>query len=133
MRGKASGSDGAAKVAKTAKAAKAANVAEAAKAANVDWAELSLEESGGFAGLRRGATLQRQQLSPARAKRVGAALEALAGRPAVKAPAYPDGQTLRLHVRSVGGSWSASFDTADLPKAAADLLDLAPLGPLPPP
>ena len=112
MRGKASGSD---------------------KAAEADWAELSLEESGGFAGLRRGATLQRGQVSPASAKQVAAALGALADLPASKAVTYPDGQTLHIRVRSVSGAWSAAFDTADLPKAAADLLELAPLGPLPPP
>lgn len=96
-----------------------------------DWAEVSLEESGGFAGLRRGATLQRAQLPAGPAKRVASALQRLAGHPAPKAATYPDGQTLRVHVRTASGSWSAVFDTADLPKAAAVLLELAPLGPLP--
>jgi hypothetical protein len=123
MRGKASGSEDASR----------RTAAPASKAADraADWAELSLEETGGFAGLRRGATLQRSALPPAAAKRVTAALAALASRPTARAPAYPDAQTLQLRVRGADGSWSAAFDTAELPKEIAALLKLAPLGPLP--
>jgi hypothetical protein len=127
MRGKASGSEDASR--RT--AAPASKAADRAADSAADWAELSLEETGGFAGLRRGATLHRDALPPAAAKRVTAALAALASRPTARAPAYPDAQTLQLRVRGADGSWSAAFDTAELPKEIAALLKLAPLGPLP--
>lgn len=99
----------------------------------VGWVEFSLEESGGFAGLHRGTTLQRANLSPALARRIDQALARLAARKPTRQQqqATPDAQTLVLRVRATRGSWHASFDTADLPKPASDLLELAPLRPLP--
>ena len=101
-----------------------------------EWLEMSLEESGGFAGLHRGATLWRANLSPALAQRVDRALVVLLAKtrpaPAQQQQDVPDAQTLSLRVRSASGSWQTSFDTADLPAAAYELLELAPLRPLPP-
>ena len=114
MRGKASGSD------------------------RVDWLEVSLEESGGFAGLHRGATVRRAGLSAALLLRVDRALAQLAqlanARPVREQQQQhtADAQTLVVRVRSAGGSWQASFDTADLPDPAHDLLEIGPLRPLPP-
>lgn len=98
-----------------------------------EWVEISLEEFGGFAGLHRGTTLQRADLSPALARRVDAALARLAARKPGRQQqqAYPDGQTLVVRVRSTVRSWQVSFDTADLPPGATELLELAPLRPLP--
>ncbi|MBC8056580.1 MAG: hypothetical protein H7Y61_08375 [Rhizobiales bacterium] len=101
-----------------------------------EWVEISLEESGGFAGLHRGATLQRANLSAALVQRIDEALARLATKKPTRQQqqqAYPDAQTLVLRVRDTGGSWQRSFDTAELPAAARELLDMAPLEPLPPP
>ena len=98
-----------------------------------DWIELSLVESGGFAGLRRGATVLRAELSVVRARHVDRALDRLAKKRPRGAVAYPDAQTLTISVRRAAGSWAACFDTADLPDAASELLDVAPLRPLPAP
>ncbi len=98
-----------------------------------DWRALSFEETGGFAGLRRGCEVQRERIDAATAVRVAQLLDALGPPHAGAARAMPDAQHLRLEAVCGPGVCAWVFDTADLPEAAGALLDLVPpLKPLPP-
>lgn len=101
------------------------------------WVSLSLEESGGFAGLRRGTQLVRKELEPRLAARIDALLARVKpGTRSAAAPRsthMPDAQTLSLEVLTAKGSWRAAFDTADLPEGVAALVGASPrMKPLPP-
>ena len=99
------------------------------------WRRCTLEETGGFAGLHRGVTLVCTEVSADEAARISELLAALAQQAATAAQAesaQPDGQTLLIRAVGVKRTWEASYDTADLPKPAVELLRLAPpLRPLP--
>ncbi len=99
-----------------------------------DWRALTLEETGGFAGLRRGCSLQRSGIDAATAERVAQLLVSLGPpSPAPATRAQPDAQCLRLEAMCGPSACAWVFDTADLPEAAGALLDLVPpLRPLPP-
>jgi hypothetical protein len=98
-----------------------------------DWHALTLEETGGFAGLRRGCQLQRVHIDAATAARVAHLLDALGPPRPAAARALPDAQQLRLEAVCGPGVCAWVFDAADLPEAADALLDLVPpLKPLPP-
>ena len=103
------------------------------------WQAVTLEESGGYTGLRRGCHLQRDSLCAADAQRVAALLSRLGPAPAMKAHSaaqFPDQQCLHVELACQPGSETQAwdFDRADLPEAADELLALAPpLKPLPPP
>lgn len=97
------------------------------------WQELTLEESGGFAGLRRGATLERTRVDANRAARVARLLRELPPTGVSRqAAAQPDFQTLRVELCTPGGKHQWCFDTADLPEPVSELVALVPLRPLPP-
>lgn len=91
-----------------------------------DWHALTLEESGGFAGLRRGCEVQRVNIDAATAARVAHLLDALGPPRAAAARSLPDAQHLRLEAVCGPGVCAWVFDTADLPDAAGKLLDLVP-------
>lgn len=100
-----------------------------------DWQSLSIEESGGFAGLRRAATLERATVKGAatitRITSLLSQVQEHAGDRA-SAPAMPDGQTLTIQYQSSSASWQATFDTADLPQEVVELAKLFPaLKPMP--
>ena len=103
------------------------------------WQEVTLEESGGYTGLRRACHLRRASLHSAQAARVAQLLEALgAPHSPVKrvSAAQPDSQCLRVALSCAAGEGAADwlFDTAERPEALDELLSLAPpLRPLPPP
>lgn len=84
------------------------------------WRALELVIEGGFAGLRRGATLQAGEL-PAAAPVV----DQLLAMPAASAvPAYPDGETINVCIHCTDGPHDLCFDSADAPEPAQTLLDL---------
>lgn len=91
------------------------------------WRSLAVEESGGFAGLRRGAVMKRTAVDRPTAEHVATLLGSL-GPPADAAGAVqPDGQRLVLQAYCEGDVclvWG--FDRADLPAAAEELLAMAP-------
>lgn len=97
------------------------------------WGQVVLEESGGFAGLFRGARLVRFELDEASVALVDGLLEQLAKEPYPASRSYPDGQVLKIAVESGAKSWTIQFDTSELPKAVLKLLAMAPLKPLPHP
>lgn len=102
----------------------------------LDWSRLSLTEEGGFAALRRGVSLSAGDLPDALARRIGAWLAKLAEELGGQPPAaYPDAMRIGISFEAGGRQWQWRLDAADLPEAAADLLDeLRPLfKPLPPP
>jgi hypothetical protein len=94
-----------------------------------DWQSLSIEESGGFAGLRRAARLERSKVrAAAKLTKITSLLEEVqqhAGDPA-PGSAMPDGQTLTIQYQSSSATWQATFDTADLPQEVAELAKLFP-------
>lgn len=97
------------------------------------WQQLHVEETGGFAGLRRGCTVARGDLPAAQARRVASVLAGEGTRRGEPAAPMPDSQTLRLTLTLGGRSASWCFDTADLPDAVAELVGkLPPMKPLPP-
>ena len=104
------------------------------------WQEVTLEESGGYTGLRRACHLRRESLHAAQAARVAELLSAL-GAPLspvrqASAAGQPDCQSLRVALSCAAGEGAADwrFDTAELPDALDELLSLAPpLRPMPPP
>jgi hypothetical protein len=103
------------------------------------WQEVTLEESGGYTGLRRACHLHRASLHAAEAARVAELLGSL-GAPlsprAQASTAQPDCQSLRVALSCAAGKGAADwlFDTAERPEALDELLALAPpLRPLPPP
>lgn len=95
------------------------------------WGMVVLEESGGFAGLFRGARLVRSELDQSNVALVDGLLERLAREPHAAHRQYPDGQVLKIAVEGGAVSWTMHFDTSELPKAALKLLAMAPLKPLP--
>ena len=98
----------------------------------VEWQQLRLTEQGGFAGLLRAAELRASELDPLLVTRV-AQLVGRARAGAGRAADYPDGQSLSLEVQTASGTWTAQFDTADLPAAIEDLKALLTLKPISPP
>lgn len=117
----------------------------------VDWRCVAVEETGGYAGLRRGTMVERSEVAPPAAERICRLLGTIrrsrrgltddpptagVSGPAVVAPhaAGPmsDAQTLQLEVRTRAGAWTRRYDTADLPPSVAELVDLLPaVRPLP--
>lgn len=100
-----------------------------------NWLSLKIEESGGFAGLRRGVAVQRSGMDDPRARTIEALVTTIHSkyvpRSGTASAPIPDSQTLRLHLKSEAGEWDAIFDTADLPEEVADLVDqLPPLRPV---
>lgn len=92
------------------------------------WQSISAEEQGGFGGLRRVASLHRDDLPRGVAAAIEAALHDLRADPPACAAPYPDQQTLQLCVRGVrpGGTqdeWTLTLDTADAPPLLGPLLD----------
>lgn len=97
------------------------------------WRSLAVEEAGGFAGLRRGAVMRREQVDRPTAEHVASLLaalgppsEAAVAPPSTPAP-VPDAQGLVLQAWCEGDVclvWG--FDRADLPAAAEELLAMAP-------
>jgi emfourin len=99
-----------------------------------DWQCLSIEESGGFAGLRRGATLERSKVKGAKATRIGSLLGELQEQAGDRSdpPHMPDAQVLTIQYQSSSATWQATFDTADLPQEVMELAKLFPsLKPMP--
>lgn len=100
------------------------------------WQSLTVRESGGYAGLNRGATVQRSELHDKQAVALGTLLQSIAtkyaqGKTAAKATPVPDSQTLTLQLAAAAGAWDLSFDTADLPAEVAEVMKyLPPLRPL---
>ena len=101
------------------------------------WQSLTVHESGGYAGLNRGATVHRSGLDDRQAAALGTLLQLIdtkyaKGKTPTKAAPVPDSQTLTLQLKAVAGAWDLSFDTADLPAEVAELMKhLPPLRPLP--
>lgn len=95
------------------------------------WDELALEESGGFAGLIRGARLIRARLDAREVALVDGLMARLHGAAQAGPQSYPDRMVVRLDIKSGAKSRSLQFDAADAPAALDDLLKLAPLRPLP--
>jgi hypothetical protein len=100
-----------------------------------DWQSLSIEESGGFAGLRRAARLERSKVKgAAKVTKIAALLGEVQEHAGDAGPgsAMPDGQTLTIQYQSSSTTWQATFDTADLPQEVAELAKLFPtLKPMP--
>lgn len=103
----------------------------------VSWQSLTVHESGGYAGLYRGATVHRSGLDDKQAAVLGGLLQSIGtkyakGKTPAKAAPVPDSQTLTLKLKAAAGAWDLSFDTADLPAEVAELMKyLPPLRPLP--
>ena len=103
------------------------------------WQSASIEESGGFAGLRRGATIERRGVDDGLAARIDELLTAIRSRQAGAVSSHgqarqpmPDAQTLVLCVHTIQGEWTGAFDTADLPPEVSELTrEFPPLRPLP--
>jgi hypothetical protein len=94
-----------------------------------DWQSLSIEESGGFAGLRRAARLERAKVKGvAKVTKIASLLGEVQEHAGDHAPgsAMPDGQTLTIQYQSSSATWQATFDTADLPQEVAELAKLFP-------
>ena len=91
----------------------------------MNWQALSLEESGGFAGLLRATEIDRATVDRVAAERIGTLVRAIEsthrGRQLKGEAPLPDTQTLKLEVRTGAGTWEATFDTADLPEDVAEL------------
>ena len=87
------------------------------------WTSLSLEETGGVAGLRRGVTVTPGSLDEKVLAEVGRLAAVLVDRPARRGTGQPvpDQQTLTLRLESASGIREVTFDTADLPEALVDL------------
>jgi hypothetical protein len=91
------------------------------------WKELTIEESGGFAGLLREAGLSRDKLDAKQADKVTALLQQLGpASPRAKSQGMADAQQLKIQAQCDGGMMTWAFDTSELPEPAAKLLEVAP-------
>lgn len=101
------------------------------------WTTVALEESGGFAGLRRATTLARDTLDARAATTVAGHLRTLCANAALArrgtGRAMPDAQSLTVTIESPRGRHVLTLDTSELPEAIDALLRMAPgMKPLPP-
>ena len=92
------------------------------------WLSISAQEQGGFGGLRRVASLHRDELPRSVAAAIESDLHSLRADPPTCAAPYPDQQTVQLCVRGVRPNgavdeWTLTVDTGDTPPALGGLLE----------
>jgi hypothetical protein len=89
----------------------------------IDWQRVEVVVEGGFAGLKRGASLERDAVAPHDAAHVGSLVQAICALPSAAASTQPDGQSVAIDVHSPGNApVCRRFDGADLPAPAEELL-----------
>ncbi|CAN5125606.1 hypothetical protein BH10PSE17_BH10PSE17_10750 [soil metagenome] len=89
------------------------------------WQRIDLVIEGGFAGLRRGASLDREAvdaLDQSDAHRLTTLVGQICALPSPGAARHPDSESVAIDVVEGGQSICKRFDSADLPDAAAELL-----------
>lgn len=90
----------------------------------VSWKRVELTVQGGFAGLKRGASLDCASLGHAEQNKLGGLVTAICAIPSPVIAQHPDGESVAIDVHSESDTVCRVFDSADLPHPAAELLDL---------
>lgn len=89
----------------------------------IDWQRVEVVVEGGFAGLKRGASLERAAVAPRDVEHVGSLVQAICALPSAAPAGHADSQSVAIDVHSPGSApVCRRFDSAALPAAAEELL-----------